>query len=561
MKKAFNKELEEIKESLKKWHPHSDFSMLEEAFWLSENAHEGQYRKSEEPYFTHPVSVAKSLAEAGLDETVVSAGLLHDSIEDTHITGKQIKKFFGEEVYTMVEGLTKLDKQKYKNEQEYNAATTIKTILASYKNLRVLIIKLFDKLHNMRTIKYLPTEKQKRISADTLTIYVPLAHKLGMHKLKNELADLALKALQPKKYELLKKAVEKRRKEKSKEIKKAEKIIQKTIGKTNYKYEEYFKPVYDYYSKMTAQNKELKELNDLSLIKIIVPTTDDCYSTMGRVHQIFTPVPSKLKDYIAIPESNIYKALHLQVIGPEKKPIKIYIMTPEMKEIAENGIVYYQRNRKKNMEFIKQFKEKLKQPMKKAKSQRELAGYLDLDFHNNVMIVFTEQGNVISLPAGATALDFSFFQNEKKAPKSVTAIINGKTNQLWAELKSGDVVKIVYSKTSQMNAQWISHANSNKARNIMEKQIIKKPDKKNKHKLIKIRVESVDRIGLLSKITTIVAKNGLNIETAISKAYDDNTAFYTELFVTPKSNAKIQKAVEDLKKLKETINVGISYTK
>ena len=562
MKANFEKDLREIQKALKKWHPKANTSMVEEAFYLAKKAHKGQKRKSGKPYFTHPLAAAKMLAERGLDEVVVTSGLLHDVIEDTDISRKEIEKLFGKEVYTLIEGVTKLQKFSFNDAQEYSTATTIKTIIAGSKNLRVFIIKIFDKLHNMRTIKYLSKEKQKRIAADVLTIYIPIIHKLGMHEVKYEMEDIAYEILEPKKYKDLKRRVDKKRSLKRKEIKKAISILKKKYPKTKLGFQEKQKSIYAFHTKMISQGKGLEEINDCLIMKILVPNMDDCYSAIGKLHETFAPIPSKLKDFIAIPEAGIYQSIHLQVIGPGMNPLKAYIFTKEMEDIANNGIIFYLRDREKHKEFLKKFR-KLFQSENNVpiNNQKDLINSMQLDFHNNTMVVFTTKGKIVSLPEESTVLDFSFFCDEKKARKSSVAQVNGKIVPLWKQLNAGDRVKILYSNSSYVNANWMSFVNSYKAKQLIEKNIIIKQKTRKIEKAIKFRIESIDRIGMLKDQSAIMAKNGLSIKTGLCKIYDDNATSYTEFFVSPTKASSLQKAIKQLKELKETLNVTVDYPK
>ena len=562
MKANFEKDLKEITKALKKWHPKANTAMVEEAFYLAKKSHEGQKRKSGKPYFSHPLAVAKMLAERGLDEVIITSGLLHDVIEDTDISRNEIKKLFGKEVYTLVEGVTKLQKFSFNNVQEYSTATAIKTIIAGSKNLRVFIIKIFDKLHNMRTIKYLSKEKQKRIAADVLTIYIPIVHKLGMHEVKYEMEDIAYKILEPKKFKDLKKKIEKKRNLQRKEIKKAISILKKKYPKAKWEFEEKQKSIYTVHTKMISQGKGLNELTDCLIMKILVPNMYDCYSTIGKLHETFTPIPFKIKDFIAIPESGIYKSIHLQVIGPAMNPMKIYIFTKEMEDIANNGIIVHLRHREKHKEFLKKFRKLFTSENNAAiKNQKELINSMQLDFHSNTMIVFTTKGKIIDLPAESTVLDFSFFYDEKKAKKSSAAQVNGKIVPLWKKLNSGDRVKILYSNSSYINTSWKLFVNSYRAKQLIEKNITSKHKTRKAEKTIKFRIESIDKLGMLKEQAAIMAKNGLDIKTGLCKIYDDNATSYTEFFVAPKKTSNLQKAIKQLKELKETLNVTVNYPK
>ncbi|MAG18433.1 MAG: hypothetical protein CL944_03100 [Candidatus Diapherotrites archaeon] len=558
---SFKKELTDLKKTIRKFHPKADLSMVEEAFYFSKNAHEKQFRASGKPYFTHPLEVAKILAGEGLDKVIISATLLHDVIEDTKASRKEIESLFGKKVSALVEGVTKLDMLSFKSRQEYSTAAIIKTIIAASKDLRVLVIKIFDKLHNMRTIKYLPKEKQRRIASDILSIYVPLIHKLGMHEVKYELEEISFKILEPKKYKKLKRLITKERKKKLKEVYKAAEILKKKFQKEKWEFSHETKSIYSHYSKIVGKNKEISELNDYAILKIFVKNKYDCYTAMGKIHSLFKPIPYKIKDFIAIPEYGIYKALHSQVIGPMKKPLKIYIITRELDDIGEKGIVSYLKNNQ--LEEFNKFSEslpKLKTPS--IKNNKQLAETMDLEFHNNTMLVFTTKGESLTLPPESTALDFSYFTNEKNSYKASAAKINGKLVPLWKQLNTGDRVKILYSNTSHLNSSWLSFVNSDKSKNFIMHQLEKKrKSSKKTGEIARIRIEAIDRPKLIMDQIIILAKNGLDIETSISRMNEDSTTCYSEFFIRDKNIKNLQKVVQQLKELKETLNVNLSYTK
>jgi len=562
MGENFKKELTEIKKAIKNFHPKADLSMVDEAFYFSRNAHKNQRRASGKLYFTHPLAVAKSLAEQGLDEVIVTAGLLHDVIEDTNTGKKELNKIFGKQVADLVDGVTKLDIISFKSRQESSIATIIKTFIAASKDLRVLIIKIFDKLHNMHTLKYLPREKQKRISSDALSIYVPLIHKLGMHEVKYELEELAFSILEPKKYKNLKEKIKNERKKKMKEVKKAEAILKRKFPETDWKFDHETKSIFTHYSKMIVKNMELSELNDYIILKIIAKDVYDCYCTMGKVHSAFKPIPYKMKDFIAIPENGIYRSLHIQVIGPANKPLKIYIITKELDDVGKKGVVSFLKNNK-----IKEFKEftkifpKIKHHTK-IRNPKDLAGLMDFDFHGNTMLVFDTKGDSLALPEESTALDFSFFTNEKKALKSSGAKVNGKITPIWTQLKTGNRVKIIYSSTNQINHGWLKFVNSEKAKhhinNFLEKR--RKLTKKKKG-LVRLKIEAVDRPKLIMEQVNIISNNELDIEVAISKMHDDNITCYSEFFVRDNNIQNLQKTIQQLKKMPSTLNVSVDYFK
>ncbi|HLC79645.1 MAG TPA: HD domain-containing protein [archaeon] len=539
-------------------HPNSNTALIEEAFATSLKWHDGQKRKSGEPYFTHPLAVAKMLAENGMDEVIVSAALLHDTVEDTKISPQEIKNKFGQQIFSLVEGLTKLDKQAFESRMDHNYANLIKTMLASSKDIRVLIIKMHDKLHNMRTINYLEKERQKSIAADALTVYVPLAHKLGMHSLKYELEDICFKILEPEKFSEISKKTQKAREEKSNEIKKATEMLKKAYPKASWEFGQVSKSIYNIYSKMIAQNKQLSQIDDVLIAKIIVQNVHSCYEALGRVHSIFNPIPNKFKDKIAIPEHGISKYLSTQVIGPKKKPIKFYIFSKDMEQTVQMGIMPLLAT-KISSPVLEQYKKNLgKISGKKITDSEELADMLDLSFHNKAMLIFRENGEILNIPIASTALDFSFYEDEKKAKNSAKAEVNGKIVPLWTKLNSGDRVKIFHSIAPQINLKWESFVNSEKAKREIKKELQKK-NLSSQNKLVKFTIEYLDRPGIIAKQTEIMARNGLDMEIMRGSCKSDKSTCYTEYYFRNTNGEKTQNAIKELRSLTETIDLNVDY--
>jgi len=546
-----------LKDTVAKNHHDSNPSMIEQAFFFSMNAHHNQKRESGEPYFIHPLAVAEMVAENGLDDTLVAAALMHDVIEDTKVDSAQIRLKFGKDIYSIIDGLTKLDKAAFRSRQEHSTASTIKTIRAASHDIRVMALKLFDKLHNMRTIGHLAPDKQKRIAADCLTVYTPLAHQLGMHKLKYEFEDLCFATLEPKKFSETRAKAGQMRKEKSADISKAIDALRPKL--LHARFEEKIKSFYSIYSKMIAQNKQVKELNDTLILKIIVPEKEDCYAALGIVHSTFKPIPGKFKDFIAIPEHGIYRSLHTQVIGPSKKPVKVYIFSREMDQIADQGVLYLLKKARENEAVIRSISNRfLKVDSSGISDGEDLAGQLGLDFHNSAMVVFSEDGQVMNIPLGSTALDFAFFRNERGVKNASKAEINGKISNLWSPLNPGDRVKIHYSLTRQFSPNWASFVNSAKAKRIIEKEIGKSHLAANS-KLAKLIIEAVDRPGLLAAQAEIISKNGLDMEVIRAVCRADKSTCSTEILVRNSTHKGIQKAIRNLREMEETLNLSVEY--
>ncbi len=560
MEADYGNELENLLATIKKNCPEAKLSLVEEAFWLAKSAHENQKRESGEDFFSHPLAVSKMLAEKGLDEAMVSAALLHDTIEDTRICGDDLEKKFGKGITRLVEGVTKLENSREMSRQEQSTASMIKTIMASAKDIRVLVIKLFDKLHNMRTISHLSKEKQRAIAADALTIYVPLAHQLGMHELKYELEDLCFKVLEPEKFRELEKKVKASRKEKSRELQEAWSALKKKFPGTKWRFEEMKKSIYTIYSKMVAQNKQLKEMNDTLILKITVESADECYKTLGKVHGIFKPIPKKMKDFFAIPEFMIYRSLHTQVIGPKKRPMKAYIFCNETSDTADNGVVSLLRPSSGGKQLLKEYEKmfaKIASP--KARNSKELADTLDLGLQSTSMIVFTSEGQIQNLPLESTALDFAYFIGEKKAKFASKAEINGKISSMWTKLNTGDSVRVHYALTPQFSSAWRGFVNSEKARRIIEKELKMNNISKETQRLVKFEIEAIDRPGLLAEQSALIAKNGLDMEVIRGICSIEKKTCKTEIFIRNSDQKMIQRTASALREMQETLGLKVDY--
>lgn len=552
-------DLAALEAAMARFRPEGNSGMVTEAYYFSRNAHANQMRRSGEPYFSHPLAVSMSLAEKGMDEVVVSAALLHDIIEDTKTERREIEAKFGKDVYRLVEGLTKLDLLAFKSRQDQSNANIIKTIMAASKDIRVLVIKLYDKLHNIRTIGFLEPKRKKRIAADALTVYVPISHKLGMHALKYELEDLCFEALEPKKFDEIKKSVEKSRKKKAVEIRKAIAALKKGYPEMTWRLEEKYKSFYSTYSKMIARDKKIGEINDTMILKITVPEKSGCYAALGKIHETFKPIPTKMKDMIAIPEHGICQSLHTQVIGPDKKPLKVYIFCEEMDMIANEGVVALLRENGWHNEILKGYSKLFPLiNLSEASDSAELANTLNLEFHNRAMIVFTEKGDILDLPVDSTALDFAFFHDEKAAKRAAKAEVNGKIVPLWTRLNAGDQVKIHFSLIAQINAKWESFVHSDKSRKLIEKELKKKHISTN-NKLAKITIEYLDTPSIFARQAQILSKYGLDLEIVRGACRSDKSSCSTEYYIRNLDSAKLQKAIKELRKMQETLDLQVDY--
>ncbi|WP_288678745.1 bifunctional (p)ppGpp synthetase/guanosine-3',5'-bis(diphosphate) 3'-pyrophosphohydrolase [uncultured Clostridium sp.] len=468
--------LEELISKIKANGNNVDIDLVKKAYDLAFEAHKEQKRESGEPYITHPISVAMILADMGMDTNTIVAGLLHDVIEDTDYTYEDISNIFNVEVANLVDGVTKLGKIKYKSKEEQQADNVRKMLLAMAKDIRVIIIKLADRLHNMRTLKYMKPEKQKKKAQETLDIFAPLAHRLGISKIKWELEDLCLRYIHPEEYYDLVNMIAEKRVEREKFISRIIKEIKENLDKANIDSDIEGRPkhFYSIYRKMVNKHKSIEQIFDLTAIRILVNTVKDCYAVLGIVHTIYKPIPGRFKDYIAMPKPNMYQSLHTTVIGSEGKTFEIQIRTFEMHRTAEYGIAAHWKYKSgingtdsKDMTFENKLTwlRDILEWQKEAVDATEFMEGFKLDLFSDEIFVFTPKGVVINLPVGATPLDFAYKIHTDIGNKCVGAKVNGKIVTLDYKLKTGEIVEILTSSSSRgPNIDWLNIANSNQAR-------------------------------------------------------------------------------------------------
>lgn len=454
---------------------------LKKAFIFAENAHKGQMRKSGEPYITHPVEVAKILMDLGMEETVIIAGLLHDVLEDTKVPKEEIEKEFGKDVLSLVEAITKLEKLSFYPTEAYRAQNLRKMFIAMAKDIRVIIIKLADRLHNMQTLQYHDEEKQKRIAKETLEIYAPLAHRLGVWDIKWRLEDLAFRYLEPEKYHYVAKKVAETRKEREKFIEKAIEIIKEELKKTgiNAEVTGRAKHLYSIYQKMLRRGIEIEEMYDLLGVRVIVNSEKECYEVLGIIHNLWKPVPGRFKDYIANKKSNNYQSLHTTVIAMDGKPLEVQIRTWEMHRVAEYGIAAHWLY-KEEIKKPDYFEEKLSWLRQLLEWQKELADDQEFlesiksDLFEREIYVFTPKGDIIALPQGSTPIDFAYAIHTEVGHRCRGAKVNGKIVPLNYVLKNGDIVEIITSKEEgKPSRDWLNIVKTTQAKNKI-KQYFKK---------------------------------------------------------------------------------------
>ncbi|NLX86165.1 MAG: bifunctional (p)ppGpp synthetase/guanosine-3',5'-bis(diphosphate) 3'-pyrophosphohydrolase [Clostridiales bacterium] len=465
--------LEKLINKIEQYNPDMDLELVIKAYNYAQQAHEGQKRISGDPYINHPAHVAMILSELELDLNTIVAGLLHDVVEDTDSAMQDIEREFGSEIAQLVDGVTKLGRIWYRTKEEEQAENLRKMFIAMAKDIRVILIKLADRVHNMRTLGYLPEVKRKEKAKETLEIYAPIAHRLGMSKIKWELEDLALRHLDPKGYYELVERVAKKRLEREEYIKEVITELREKLNEMGIsgKIEGRPKHFYSIYKKMVYQNKTFEQIFDLTAIRIIVDTIKDCYGVLGTVHAMWKPIPGRFKDYIAMPKPNMYQSLHTTVIGPEGEPLEIQIRTWEMHRISEYGIAahwMYKEGKKNQDEFDKKLSW-LRQFMeweRDTKDAREFMETLKIDLFTDEVFVFTPKGEVIDLPNGSTPIDFAYKIHSGVGNSCVGAKVNGKIVPLEYKLKNGDIVEILTSASSPgPSRDWLKIVKSSSARN------------------------------------------------------------------------------------------------
>jgi guanosine-3',5'-bis(diphosphate) 3'-pyrophosphohydrolase len=464
-------QLQTLIDEIPKYQPGADLAVLERAYRFSERSHRGQQRASGEPYLSHPLQVASLLVDFKMDVTTVTAGLLHDVLEDTGATKAELETEFGKEIAELVDGVTKLGKLAFSSREERQAENFRKMLVAMARDLRVLMIKLADRLHNMRTLDYLASDKARKISQETLDIYAPLAHRLGMAKVKAELEDLALRTLSPDAYVDLQKRVAKRRLEREADINYVITIIERKLREVGIESQIRGRPkhFYSIFKKMHDQGREFDEIYDLTAVRVITSSVRDCYGALGVIHSLWKPVPGRFKDFIAMPKVNMYQSLHTTVIGPKGDPVEIQIRTWEMHRIAEEGIAAHwlykeKKTGKDKLDESLLWLRQLIETQNDTKDPREFLDSVRVDLFPDEVYVFTPKGDVKALPDGATPIDFAFAVHTKVGEHCVGAKVNGKLVPLRTALRQGDIVEIVTSPNQHPSRDWLKFVKSTRAR-------------------------------------------------------------------------------------------------
>jgi GTP pyrophosphokinase len=463
--------INDILDQVGSYYKDADLGLIEKAYVYSAKVHHGQTRLSGEPYLNHPMSVAKILADLRLDEYSVATGLLHDTVEDTYATLEEIEARFGREVSTLVDGVTKISKIAFDSHDDQRAENFRKIILAMSRDIRVILVKLADRLHNMRTLGSLPDEKQRQMSEETRDIYAPLAGRLGIFLIKSELEDLCLNTLRPEAYREIEDQLVVTAANREKYVAEVVQILEEKLLQFGIRARVLGRPkhVYSIYTKMFLQNLDFSQIYDLIAFRVIVPERRDCYEVLGIIHSIWTPVPGRFKDYISMPKANMYQSLHTTVMGPYGQRIEIQIRTEEMHRIAEAGIAAhwkYKEGRRIEQKDDQRFAwlHQLMEWQKELKDPREFLETVRIDLFPNEVYVFTPKGAVFEFPAGSTPVDFAYRIHSEIGHRCVGAKVNGKLVPLKYQLKSGDVLEIVTLPKHHPSKDWLKFVKTSRAR-------------------------------------------------------------------------------------------------
>ncbi len=505
-----------------------DENLIRQAFDFSQKAHQGQKRKSGEIYFNHAYQTALKIVQWQLDTPAIAAALLHDVVEDADISLEKIEKEFGEEIAFLVDGVTKLGRLKYRTPEEKTAENIRKMILALSRDLRVVLIKLADRLHNMKTLSAIPPQKQKRVALETSEIYAPLAYRLGMTNLAGELDDLAFFYLHPREYQWLLENIKERYEERQNYLDKVKPILEKALAENTIKplkIDFRAKHYSSLYKKLLRYDMNLEQVYDLVAMRIIVKTIEECYAVLGIIHQLWPPLPGRIKDYIALPKPNGYRSLHTTVFCLDNRPTEFQIRTLEMHEQAENGIashwMYEQKKKtpgylerkpafadRKELIWIQQ----LKNWQRDFSNPKEFLESLKIDFFKDRIFAITPKGEVIDLPIGATPVDFAYAIHSQIGNQCIGAKINNKIVSLDYQLQSGDMVEILIQKSKKPSESWLKFIKTSQARHKIKSALRQLPTllKKNQTQT-EFKIITEHRMGLLRDVSAVISSSHIKI--------------------------------------------------
>lgn len=541
------------------------------AYEFAHTAHQGQKRSSGEPYFNHCLATAQTLMDMRLDAKTIIAGLLHDVAEDTRYTLQDIKKNFGEEIAFMVEGITKLGKIKFRGDQQ-KIENLRKMFLAMAEDVRVVLIKLADRLHNMNTLQFVPLEKQKRIALETLEIYVPLAHRLGMGEIKGHLEDLSFQYLYPKEYKWVIDNLSEKYQEREKYIERITPVIQQELNKENInplKIDARAKHYYSLYKKLLKYDMNFEKIHDLVAVRIVVDTIEECYGALGVIHKLWKPMPGKIKDYIALPKPNGYQSLHTTVFCLDGKITEFQIRTVKMHDEAELGIaahwLYAEKGKPKTGIKLddKRFSwvSQLRDWQNEVSGSQEFLESLKIDFFKDRIFCLTPKGDAIDLPENASPIDFAYHIHSDIGDHCSGAKVNGKMVPLSHILQNGDVVEILTQKKHVPSRAWLEFSKTSIAKNRIRHSLKKEqgieiiPIKRSSGYHIEVTIICADRIGLMKDVSEEIQKLKINIESINSAKNSKNSPITITITSTIKKRSAIEQLITKLKQIKSVIEV------
>lgn len=551
--------------------PEEKIELVRRAFVIARDAHEGQTRSSGEPYITHPVAVACIIAEMKLDHEAVMAALLHDVIEDTPYTEEQLANEFGSSVADIVQGVSKLDKLKFRTRQEAKVENFRKMILAMTKDIRVVLIKLADRTHNMRTLGSLRPDKRRRIAKETLEIYSPLAHRLGIEHIKNELENLCLQAIYPHRYNILKTGIEMARSSRQDLIAKITHEIENRLAEVGIPARVYGreKHLYALYQKMLRKEQHFHSILDIYAFRIVVDTVDNCYRVLGQMHALYKPRPYQVKDYIAVPKTNGYQSLQTSMIGHKGVPIEVHIRTAEMDQMAELGVAaFWQYSEDKShstsvQQRAQRWLQSIVELQQSAGNTEEFIESVKSDLFSNDIYVFTPKGRIVELPARATALDFAYAVHSDIGDCCVGAIVDHAPYPISQPLQSGQTVEILTEPGKHPHPSWLKFVVSSKAKAkirqalkhngewLDDEQAVEKPEFIETNIVLEIK----DQPGVLASLTNTIAASNSNIGEVVSRPME-NGNYKVSLRIAVTDNAHLYVVIQKLAKLSGVVKVS-----
>ena len=562
---------EPLERIIKGYLPEEKIELVRRAFVIARDAHEGQTRSSGEPYITHPVAVACIIAEMKLDHEAIMAALLHDVIEDTPYTEEQLANEFGSSVADIVQGVSKLDKLKFRTRQEAQVENFRKMILAMTKDIRVVLIKLADRTHNMRTLGSLRPDKRRRIAKETLEIYSPLAHRLGIEHIKNELENLCLQAIYPHRYNILKTGIEMARSSRQDLIAKITHEIENRLAEVGIPARVYGreKHLYALYQKMLRKEQHFHSILDIYAFRIVVDTVDNCYRVLGQMHALYKPRPYQVKDYIAVPKTNGYQSLQTSMIGHKGVPIEVHIRTEEMDQMAELGVAaFWQYSEDKShstsvQQRAQRWLQSIVELQQSAGNTEEFIESVKSDLFSNDIYVFTPKGRIVELPARATALDFAYAVHSDIGDCCVGAIVDHAPYPISQPLQSGQTVEILTEPGKHPHPSWLKFVVSSKAKAkirqalkhsgewLDDEQAVEKPEFIETNIVLEIK----DQPGVLASLTNTIAASNSNIGEVVSRPME-NGNYKVSLRIAVTDNAHLYVVIQKLAKLSGVVKVS-----